>query len=88
MKKYVVDLSEDEQERLKELTTRGKSGARKIRRARILLLADERMLQREGNAWERERNDAGEDGGLALHGGGCTHEAGAPLPGRIIVVEY
>jgi hypothetical protein len=38
MKKYVVDLNKDEKERLQRLTTKGKSGARKIRRARILLL--------------------------------------------------
>jgi transposase len=47
MKKYVVDLSKDERERLEELTTRGKSGARKIRRARILLLADEGYIDKE-----------------------------------------
>ena len=47
MKKYVVDLSEDEKERLEELTTRGKSGARKIRRARILLLAHEGYIDKE-----------------------------------------
>ena len=35
MKKYVVDLNKDEKERLQMLTTKGKSGARKIRRARI-----------------------------------------------------
>jgi transposase len=47
MKKYVVGLSEDEKQRLEELTTRGKSGARKIRRARILLLADEGYIDKE-----------------------------------------
>lgn len=47
MKKYVVDLSKDEKQRLEELTTRGKSGARKIRRARILLLADEGYIDKE-----------------------------------------
>jgi transposase len=47
MKKYVVDLSEDEKQHLEELTTRGKSGARKIRRARILLLADEGYIDKE-----------------------------------------
>ncbi len=47
MKKYVVDLSEDEKERLEDLTTRGKNGARKIRRAHILLLADEGYIDKE-----------------------------------------
>lgn len=47
MKKYVVDLDEQEKERLEELTTKGKSGARKIRRARILLLAEEGRIDKE-----------------------------------------
>ena len=47
MKKYVVDLNEQEKERLENLTTKGKSGARKIRRARILLLADEGYIDEE-----------------------------------------
>ncbi len=41
MKKYIVDLDEHERNELEQLTTKGRSGARKIRRARILLLADE-----------------------------------------------
>ena len=41
MKKYIVDLDERERNELEQLTTKGKSGARKIRRARILLLAVE-----------------------------------------------
>lgn len=47
MKKYVVDLNEQEKKRLEDLTTKGKSGARKIRRARILLLADEGYIDKE-----------------------------------------
>src|SRR5215213_217924 len=47
MKKYVVDLNKDEKERLQRLTTKGKSGARKIRRARILLLAKEGYIDKE-----------------------------------------
>lgn len=47
MKKYVVDLDEQEKERLEDLTTKGKSGARKIRRARILLLAEEGYIDEE-----------------------------------------
>ena len=47
MKKYVVDLNEQEKERLEDLTTKGKSGARKIRRARILLLAEEGYIDEE-----------------------------------------
>lgn len=47
MKKYVVDLDECERDQLEELTTQGKSGARRIRRARILLLADEGRIDKE-----------------------------------------
>jgi len=38
-KKYIVDLTKDEKEALVELTRKGKPGARKIKRANILLLA-------------------------------------------------
>ena len=37
---YIVDLNKTEKERLVELTNKGKPGARKIRRANILLLAN------------------------------------------------
>jgi transposase len=47
VKKYMVDLDERERDRLKQLTTKGESGARTIRRARILLLADEDRLDKE-----------------------------------------
>ncbi len=47
MKKYVVDLNEQEKKRLEDLTTKGKSGARKIRRAHILLLAEEGYIDEE-----------------------------------------
>jgi transposase len=39
-KKYIVDLNEAEKEGLVELTNKGNPGARKIKRANILLLAD------------------------------------------------
>ncbi len=38
-KKYIVDLSADERETLQQLVRRGKHSARKVTRARILLLA-------------------------------------------------
>ena len=47
MKKYIVDLDEHERNELEQLTTKGRSGARKIRRARILLLADEGRIDKE-----------------------------------------
>jgi len=40
-KKYIVDLMEEEKERLRQLIKGGKNSARKIRRAHILLLAEE-----------------------------------------------
>ncbi len=39
-KKYIIDLTEAEQQSLKNLTTTGKHAAYKINHARILLLAD------------------------------------------------
>lgn len=38
--KYVVVLSEQERKQLTDITTKGKAGARKIKRSNILLLAD------------------------------------------------
>ena len=46
-KKYVVDLSKEEKEQLEQLTSKGHSAARKIRRAHILLLADEGLKDKE-----------------------------------------
>ncbi|HEY4699476.1 MAG TPA: IS630 family transposase, partial [Nitrososphaerales archaeon] len=40
-KKYKVTLTEDERQELSTLVSKGKAAARKITRARILLLADE-----------------------------------------------
>jgi transposase len=39
-KKYIVDLSLKEREQLLELTRKGRSSARKVKRANILLLSD------------------------------------------------
>ncbi len=47
MKKYVVDLSKEEKGRLEELTTKGTIGARKLRRAQILLSANEGCTDKE-----------------------------------------
>jgi transposase len=44
VKRYRVTLTDDERERLRALTRQGKAGARTIRRAQILLLADEGRL--------------------------------------------
>src|SRR3954453_21812067 len=38
---YVVDLSEEEKAELKSLTKKGKTSARKLNRARVLLVANE-----------------------------------------------
>jgi hypothetical protein len=47
VKKYIVDLVEHERDELEQLSTKGISGARKIRRARILLLAEEGRIDKE-----------------------------------------
>ena len=44
---YHVDLTEEERERLLKLIHTGKPSARKVHRARILLLADEGKLDRD-----------------------------------------
>ena len=45
-KTHTVRLSDDERRRLRDFTTAGTASAREIRRARILLLADEDRLDR------------------------------------------
>jgi len=48
-KKYVVTLTEEERQMLREMVSRGKSAARKLTHARVLLKAD----QNEGGpSWE------------------------------------
>lgn len=46
-KKYLVNLSKQEKAQLEELTKKGQSAARKIRRANIILLADEGLKDKE-----------------------------------------
>ena len=46
-KTYIVDLTQAEKQRLLELTNKGQSGARKIKRANILLLADTGKTDKE-----------------------------------------
>jgi hypothetical protein len=52
MKKYIVKLSEQEREELQELIATGKSSARKIQHARILLKAD---ASEQGPNWKDEQ---------------------------------
>ena len=47
MKLYRVDLSEQERSALLDLTQKGKPAARKVRRAHVLLLADEGKTDRQ-----------------------------------------
>jgi transposase len=49
-KKYVVDLTAEERTTLEQLLVRGKSSARKLTRARILLQADEGLTDEESTA--------------------------------------
>jgi len=46
-KKYIVDLNEEESQMLKEMTSKGEIKARKMRRAQLLLKADEGMSDPE-----------------------------------------
>ena len=46
-KQYHVKLTDEERKRLTDLTNKGKAGARRIKRARILLMADAGKLGRE-----------------------------------------
>jgi transposase len=48
MKRYVVELSAEEQEELTKLVSKGKAAARKITHARVLLQANE---SKNGPAW-------------------------------------
>jgi len=41
VKKYIIELTTAERAQLLELTRKGKSSARKVRRAQVLMLADE-----------------------------------------------
>jgi transposase len=47
VKKYIVDLSEEERQELLALTSKGKTGARKMKRAQTLLKADEGLKDDE-----------------------------------------
>src|SRR5215831_9902180 len=52
VKKYVVRLSRDERERLETLIRKGKSPARRVLKARILLKAD---VSEAGKGWSDNR---------------------------------
>jgi hypothetical protein len=46
-KRYIVDLTQDEKKALIELTRKGKPGTRKVKRANILLMADQGKSEQE-----------------------------------------
>jgi len=52
VKKYVVKLSEDERNQLNEMIRKGKSSARRLMKARILLKAD---VSEGGEGWSDKR---------------------------------
>jgi len=52
MKKYIVTLTEEERQRLQEMLSRGKTAARKLTHARILLKAD---IADGGPGWKDTR---------------------------------
>ena len=45
--KYMVELNESERRHLKEIASRGETSARKVKRALVLLKADEGLLDRD-----------------------------------------
>ena len=45
--KYKVELNESERARLKQMASRGETSARKVKRALVLLKADEGMTDRD-----------------------------------------
>jgi transposase len=47
VKKYIVELSAGEKEQLLDLTRKGKTSARKLKRAQILLLANEGKIDED-----------------------------------------
>ena len=54
VKKYVVKLSEDERNQLNEMIRKGKSSARRLMKARILLKAD---VSEGGEGWSDIRRE-------------------------------
>lgn len=69
---YVVDLSEEEKDHLESLTKKGKTSARKLNRARVLLLANQGETDKQiakavgvgASTVERIRKRFVEEGGL------------------------
>ena len=62
--KYKVELNESERTHLKQMASRGETSARKVKRALVLLKADEGMTDRDiasGLLIKR------------IHGGTCAH---------------
>jgi transposase len=56
-KRYIIDLNEVEKETLVELTKKGRPGARKVKRANVLLLADQGKKDEEiGKILHASRN--------------------------------
>jgi transposase len=61
-KKYVVTLTEEERQMLREMVSRGKSAARKLTHARVLLKADQ---SEGGPSWEDAAIAQGLEVGMA-----------------------
>ena len=59
--KYKVELNESERTHLKQMASRGETSARKVKRALVLLKADEGMTDRDIASDKR------------IHGGTCAH---------------
>src|SRR5207253_8024982 len=47
VKKFIVQLNEDEREQLRQLLSKGKAGVRQVKRAQILLAADRGQIDQQ-----------------------------------------
>jgi len=66
-KKYVVELTKAERERLGKLLSSGTAPARMLNRARVLLKAD--LKGSDASSWTDERIAEALDTSVATHGG-------------------
>ena len=62
--KYKVELNESERTHLKEIASRGETSARKVKRALVLLKADEGLIDRDIASGLIDKR---------IHGGTCAH---------------
>ena len=97
-KKYMVELTDQERERLESPVSKGPPSARKIKRANILLMADAGMLGwpsapcghlgTAGSRLATTTQPSESDGRLAIHDHQSPGQAQASLPITILLMSY